>query len=210
MTYACDEGDADYAPAKLSLRPRGRALRRAWSRGEPRRRVRCPCRGMHNVENALGVSPRPRRWACPPTRSAQRLRVLPRREAAAGGARRARRRPGDRRLRAPSHRGARDHRRDPPALSRPAAVGGLRAALQHQPPQHPPGGVRRGLRPARARVSIKVPEPHDKVPLGRAARRAASSSRSSGRRASTPTASTDVRRIVDRSSRERSRATCCW
>ena len=65
------------------------------------------------------------------------------------------------------------------ALSRAAAVGGVRAALEHEPPQHPPAGVRaHAFDGAPTRVASSVPEPHDKVP------ESTSSSTSDGRRTS--------------------------
>ena len=110
--------------------------------------------GHHNVENALGVYAAARALGLKRGRDPRRLRVVRGREAAAGDPRRVGRRARDRRLRAPSHGGARDDHRDPPALSRPAALGGVRAALEHQPAQHPPARVReRVRRRARARRS---------------------------------------------------------
>ena len=108
-----------------------------------------PMSGHHNVENALGVYAAARALGLTADDDPRRLRVVRRREAPAGDPRRGRRRPRDRRLRAPPHGGARDDRRDPPALPRPAAVGGVRAALQHQPPQHPPGASTRPRSTAR-------------------------------------------------------------
>ena len=215
VTYAARRApSADYTPRDAALRPRGRALRGASSAAQRWATSLLPhVGGAHNVENALGVyRRRARRWGSSFEEIAQGLAP-----ASAGVKRRQ------------EVRGELggvlvidDFAHHPTAvretiaairqpLPGAAAVGHLRAALQHQPPQHPPGGVRPRLRRAPRRASIKVPERHDKVPAGRGARRAAAGARRSRPRASQADCATDVRRAGGARGRaRRSRATCCW
>ena len=62
-------------------------------------------------------------------------------------------------------------------LPGPAPVGHLRAALQHQPPQHPPGGLRARLRRRRAREPSRSPSPRQGARWRGARRPQASSTR---------------------------------
>ena len=75
-----------------------------------------------------------------------RPRHVRRRAAAAGGARRGGRGGRHRRLRPPPDGRPRDDRRHPGPVPGPAAVGGVRAPVEHEPPARAPGGVRGGAR----------------------------------------------------------------
>ena len=208
VTYAAQRRRGLRAPRTLALRPRGRALRRARA-ARPHRRV--PAADVGASQRRERARRRRRRARARPDADEIRagLRDVRGREAPAGDPRRGRRRARDRRLRAPPHGGARDDRRDPPALSRPAAVGGLRAALEHQPPQHPPGRVRRTRSTARRSRRSSCPSRTTRCRSTSSSTSARSSTRCA-RQGIDADASPDVDVIVrQRRLARRGRATCC-
>ena len=115
------------------------ALRRPGARPRRSGSRRCPGGGAHNVENALGVVAAARALGLDVRGDRPGPRDVRRREAAPGGARRGGRRARHRRLRPPPDGGAGDDRRHPGPLPRPAALGGVRAPVEHEPPAHAPG-----------------------------------------------------------------------
>ena len=166
VTYAArGRRAADYARATLASARRARAST-CSSSGEALGRgdcCRCAARTTSRTRSASCAAARALGLSLRGDRAG--LRDVPGREAPPGGARR----------RSAASLVIDDFAHHPTAVREtiaairarypgPAALGRLRAALEHQPPQHPPGGLRRGASPAPPCVGLKVPEPHDKVP----------------------------------------------
>ena len=126
--------------------------------------VLLPMSGHHNVENALGVYAAARALGLIADAGRAGLRHVQGREAPAGGARRDRRRARDRRLRAPPDRGARDDRGDRQRYPDRRARGPCSSRAPTRAAATSTRAYANALRDA-ARVFIKVPEPHDKVPV---------------------------------------------
>ena len=124
--------------------PTGPASRLVRARARPRRRCTSPVGGAHNVENALGVAAAATALGLSPAEIAAGLAAFRGREAAPGGARRAPAASPWSTTSPTTRRAVReDAGRHPGPLPGGAAAGLLRAALQHQPAQPPPGRVRR-------------------------------------------------------------------
>ena len=191
---------ADYATENLRFGPEGARFTVVEPRGRAGEFL-LPMSGHHNVENALGVYAAARALGL----KADDIRagfasfegVKRRQEIRGERERRAR----DRRLRASPDGGARDDRRDPPALPRPAALGGVRAAVEHEPAQHPPARVRRARSRARRSRRSACRSRTTRCRSTSSSTSARSSTRCA-RAASTPTRRRDVdelvRRVIDR------------
>ena len=132
---------ADYAARDLAHGPEG-ARFAVLERGRALGVATLPGGGAHNVENALGVVAAARGARARVRGDRPGPRDVRGRAAPPGGARGGRRGARHRRLRPPPDGRPRDDRRHPGALPRPAALGGVRAPVEHEPPAHAPGGVR--------------------------------------------------------------------
>ncbi len=142
--------------------------------GQPFGRFESPLLGVHNVRNALAAIAVGARVGLDAGDAGRRAAAVQGHQAPARDRRRRARRHGARRLRAPSDGGPRDAVGAAHRLSRPAHLGGVRAAIGLVVPARVSGrlcqGVRRGGR-SRSRRGVSLVAARSGAAVGRAAGR---------------------------------------